>query len=203
MAAAFPLNTHNSSYSQSCHPNNVNTGIKRISSGLPWQSSGKEFTCQCRGHGFDPWPAGRFHMPQSNEARVSQLLSSRSGAYEPQLLSPCTLESVLRTRVAMAMRNPCIATKSSRRSPQLKKTRMWQGRPSAAKNKQVKVKKSVLGMMTLPSNQNLTALWPNQKLAAWTCSSLDFTHPPCPLPAGPSDLGELRQRWTGRRYLRF
>ena len=24
-------------------------------SGLPWWSSGKEFTCQWRGHGFDPW----------------------------------------------------------------------------------------------------------------------------------------------------
>ena len=24
-------------------------------SGLPTWSSGKEFACQCRGHGFDPW----------------------------------------------------------------------------------------------------------------------------------------------------
>ena len=23
--------------------------------GLPWQLSGKESACQCRGHGFDPW----------------------------------------------------------------------------------------------------------------------------------------------------
>ena len=23
--------------------------------GLPWWSSGYEFTFQCRGHGFDPW----------------------------------------------------------------------------------------------------------------------------------------------------
>ena len=31
---------------------------------------------------------GRSHMPQSNEARASQLLSLRSTAHEPQLLSP-------------------------------------------------------------------------------------------------------------------
>ena len=23
--------------------------------GLPWWLSGKEFVCQCRGHGFNPW----------------------------------------------------------------------------------------------------------------------------------------------------
>ena len=32
----------------------------------------------------------KFHMPQSNEARASQLLSLCSKAHEPQLLSPCT-----------------------------------------------------------------------------------------------------------------
>ena len=32
---------------------------------------------------------GRSHMPWSNKARVPQLLSLRSRACEPQLLSPC------------------------------------------------------------------------------------------------------------------
>jgi len=27
----------------------------RVKSGLPWQLSGKEFTCQCRRCGLDPW----------------------------------------------------------------------------------------------------------------------------------------------------
>ena len=27
----------------------------KIILGLPWWLSGKEFTCQCRRHGFDPW----------------------------------------------------------------------------------------------------------------------------------------------------
>ena len=26
-----------------------------MNSGLPWWLSGKEFACQCRRHGFDPW----------------------------------------------------------------------------------------------------------------------------------------------------
>jgi len=31
------------------------TGIRLASEGLPWWLSGKESTCQCRRHGFDPW----------------------------------------------------------------------------------------------------------------------------------------------------
>ena len=37
--------------------------------------------------GLSPGP-GRSHMPQSNEARVPQLLRLCSRAHEPQLLSP-------------------------------------------------------------------------------------------------------------------
>ena len=32
---------------------------------------------------------GRSHIPRSNKARAPQLLSLRSTAHEPQLLSPC------------------------------------------------------------------------------------------------------------------
>ena len=31
------------------------THLKNTSRGFPWQSSGSELDCQCRGHGFDPW----------------------------------------------------------------------------------------------------------------------------------------------------
>ena len=48
---------------------------------------------------------GRSHMLRSNEARAPQLLSLHSGAWEPQLLSPCAttteaarLEPVLRNK---------------------------------------------------------------------------------------------------------
>ena len=47
--------------------------------------------------GSSPGP-GRSHMPQSNEARVPQLLSPRSRAREPQLLKPACLEPVLRNK---------------------------------------------------------------------------------------------------------
>jgi len=29
--------------------------VKQTSRGFPWWYSGWEFTCQCRGHGFNPW----------------------------------------------------------------------------------------------------------------------------------------------------
>ena len=29
---------------------------KRNQEGLPWWRSGCESACQCRGHGFEPWP---------------------------------------------------------------------------------------------------------------------------------------------------
>ena len=44
--------------------------------------------------GSSPGP-GRSHMPRSNKARASQLLSLRSRAREPQLLKPTCLEPAL------------------------------------------------------------------------------------------------------------
>ena len=41
--------------SYSLTPVRMTTVIKNTSRGLPWWLSGKESTCQCRGHGFDPW----------------------------------------------------------------------------------------------------------------------------------------------------
>ena len=41
---------------------------------------------------------GRSHVPRSSWARAPQLLSLRSGAFEPQLLRPESLEPVLRNR---------------------------------------------------------------------------------------------------------
>ena len=39
--------------------------VRDMSTGLPWGCSGKEATCQFRGHRFEPWP-GRSHTPRSN-----------------------------------------------------------------------------------------------------------------------------------------
>ena len=49
---------------------------------------------------------GRFHMPRSNEACAPQLLSLRSGAREPQLLKPMSLEPVLRYKRSHRRENP-------------------------------------------------------------------------------------------------
>ena len=61
--------------------------------------------------GSSPGP-GRSHMPQSNEARAPQLLSLRSRACEPQLLSPHAT-----TTEALAPRA---------RAPQQKKPPQWE-----------------------------------------------------------------------------
>ena len=62
--------------------------------------------------GSSPGPGGS-HMPRSDWARVPRLLSLRSGAREPQLLSPCST-----TREATARRGSHTAMKSGPRSPQ-------------------------------------------------------------------------------------
>ena len=92
--------------------------------------------------GLSPGP-GRSHIPRSNKACAPQLLSLRSRAREPQLLSWCatTTEAraprarALQQREATAMRSQLIATKSSPREPQLEKACVQQRRPNTAKNK--------------------------------------------------------------------
>ena len=88
--------------------------------------------------GSSPGP-GRSHMLQSNQVPAPQLLSLRSRAHEPQLLSPCTTtteshmpRACAPQREATAMRSPCTATKSSLHSPQLEKACAQQRRPNAA-----------------------------------------------------------------------
>ena len=55
------------------------------------------------------------------------------------------------------MRSPRTATKSSPRSPQLEKARVWQQRPNAAKNKEKK--KNISGSREEDKLSILTALW--------------------------------------------
>ena len=74
---------------------------------------------------------------------MPQLLSLRSRAREPQLLSLCTTTTEThvpraraKQREATAMRSLRSAMKRSPRSPRLEKARTQQRRPNAAKNKQ-------------------------------------------------------------------
>ena len=48
--------------------------------GLPWWRSGWESTCQCRGHGFEPWSGRIPHAPEQ--------LGPCATATEPELQSP-------------------------------------------------------------------------------------------------------------------
>ena len=44
----------------------INSRSQKCKTGLPWLLSGKEFACQCRTHGLDPW-SGR--IPRASEQR--------------------------------------------------------------------------------------------------------------------------------------
>ena len=71
-----------------------------------------------RDTGSSPGP-GRSHRPRSNEARAPQLLSLRSRARNPQLLSPRTTTTEARTRRARAPQQekpPLAATRESPRA---------------------------------------------------------------------------------------
>ena len=60
----------------------VDTEIKNLLSGLPWELSGKESTCRCRGRTFDPWSGKTPHV------------------VEQQSLGPTTTEPVLQAAPA-------------------------------------------------------------------------------------------------------
>ena len=68
--------------------------------------------------GLSPGP-GRSHIPQSNSARVPQLLSLRSRARKPQLLSPhatTTEACVPRAHALQQEKPPLAATRESLRA---------------------------------------------------------------------------------------
>ena len=91
------------------HMKRCSTSIKKcklkLHWGLPWGSSGKESTCQCRGEVFDPLSGKITHASE-------QLISPRAkitGAPETQLLSPHAQSSCSSMREATATRSPCKA----------------------------------------------------------------------------------------------
>ena len=51
--------------------------VKNPPAGLPWWRSAWESTCQCRGHGFDPWSGRNPH--------AAEQLSPCTTATEPEL----------------------------------------------------------------------------------------------------------------------
>ena len=87
--------------------------------GLPWWLSGKESTCRCRRHGFNPWSRKIPHAvgqlilsattaePVLYGARELQLPSPRAATTEARV--PYSLSST--TREATALRSPHTATR--------------------------------------------------------------------------------------------
>ena len=101
--------------------------LKTSTLGLPRWLSGKEFTCQCRGHRVHPWvrkiPHATGHL---SLCTTTAALCSR--AQEPQLLNLRATTPEARTPRACAprpeatvMRSPHTTMKSGPSSPQLEK----------------------------------------------------------------------------------
>ena len=79
--------------------------LKRYLAGLPWWCSCWEFTCQCRGHGFDPWSGKIPHAAEQQSLMRYNYwpcaLESTSHNYWArmlQLLKPAHLEPVIHKR---------------------------------------------------------------------------------------------------------
>ena len=78
---------------------------------------------------------GGFHLPQDSWARVPQLLSPHSRAWEPHLPKPTSPSSVTREATTWEVRTPQL--ESSPSSLQLDNICMQQQRPSKANNNKV------------------------------------------------------------------
>ena len=83
----------------------MNPKLKNALAGLPWWLSGKESTCQCRRHGFNPWSR---KIPQAAEQ-----LSSSTTTVGPVLSSPGNL--TIKPTYSHA-RKPVLCKKKSHRS---------------------------------------------------------------------------------------
>ena len=62
--------------------------LNAVKKGAPQWLSGKESTCQCRRHGFDPWSR---MIPHATEEETPCATSTelRYRAWKSELLSPC------------------------------------------------------------------------------------------------------------------
>ena len=77
--------------------------IRVVSRGFPGGAVVKNPPANAGDTGSSPGP-GRSHMPRGNYARALQLLSLRSRAHEPQLLSPCATTTEARAPITRAPR---------------------------------------------------------------------------------------------------
>ena len=74
--------------SYSLTPVRMTIVIKNTNRGFPWWLSGKESTCQCRGHGFNPW-SKKIPDVSWQLSLVPQLLSPPAATTEVPLPRTC------------------------------------------------------------------------------------------------------------------
>ena len=131
-----PIRELCTSWSQTLQPASLTWFLKVLCKRVPWWLTGKESTCQFRGHGFDSWSRKIPHVPQQ--------LRPCAVTTEPMLWSPraLTTEAVTTEACALQQEKPpqweawTLQLESSPCSPQLEKTQCkQQRRPSVAKNK--------------------------------------------------------------------
>ena len=93
--------------------------------GFPWWLSGKESACQCRRHGFDPWPR---KIPHTTEQ-----LTPFGKTTWPVLQSPRST-----SREGTAVRSSCVSTREQALLTPAREKPVQRQRPSTAKNKNLK-----------------------------------------------------------------
>ena len=96
---------------------------------IPWWQSGKEFVCQCRERGFDPWSGKIPHATQQLSPSELQLLS----------LCATTTEAPAPRACVPQQPEPCKPSPQQTVAPgpsNYRKPRQKQWRPDTAKNKE-------------------------------------------------------------------
>ena len=94
------------------------TNKQKTSRELPWWRSGWEFTCQCRGYGFDPWSGKIPHVAEQVSLCSTTMEVSTLDPESHMYWSPSALEPVLPNK-----RSPHKATNTQR--SQNKNVKNW------------------------------------------------------------------------------
>ena len=120
---------------------------KRSMQGASWWLSGKESTCQCRRHGYNPWsgkiPHGAGQLSPCTTTTAAHVLKglhdSTTEATRHNYRNLRAKSRYSTTRKATPMRRLCTAMKNSPQSPPLEKVCLEQQRLAQPKNKIDKV----------------------------------------------------------------
>ena len=107
--------------------------LRLLTPGLPWWLSGKESTCQCRGHGFDPWSRKISH--------ASEQLSPCATILKPLHPKACALQQGKQPQWEA---HPSWHLESSSHSPKLEKSPSTNEDPAQPKMNKIKKKRLLI-----------------------------------------------------------